>query len=142
MLRSIVALAGTVLLVGASARSAQAMTDDEVVKAHVPFAFQVEGTHLPAGDYVLKPLDINTPGAIEIRSVTASGPAAAFLTVPEDSGSATQPRLLFDDVGNQHFLRGILVPGQTGAEVPVPDAEVMAARDVAAQSSGAASHRR
>ena len=139
MLRSIVAIAGTALLLGVSARPAPAMTDDKVLKAHVPFAFRVEGTSMPAGDYVLKPLDINAPGLIEIRSATLAGPAAVFLTIPEESGAIEHAKLLFDDVGKQKFLRAILVPGQTGGELPVASAELRAARKVAAEAVHAAS---
>lgn len=137
MLRSIVAIAGTALLLGVSARPARAMTDNLVLKAHVPFAFSVEGTSMPSGDYVLKPLDAN--GLIEIRSADLSGPAAVFLTIPAASGSIEHAKLQFDDLGKQKFLRAILLPGQRGAELPVATAEVRAAREVAAEAVHAAS---
>jgi hypothetical protein len=135
MLRSIVTVAGGALLMWAgAARPARAMTDNEIVKAHVPFTFHVLGTTLPAGNYTLKQLDINEPGAIEIRSVRLDGPAVIFLTVPKSSGTANQPQLLFDDVGQQKFLRAIVLPDQTGVELPEAKAEVDTARRIAAQA--------
>jgi hypothetical protein len=127
MLRSVVAIAGGALLLGAvAARPARAMADDEVIRAHIPFAFNVEGQRMPAGDYVLKCMGINEPSVVEIRNANGSGPAALFLTNREDSGNITQPKMVFDDVGHQRFLRDILVPNQTGAEVPLAPAEVQA----------------
>jgi hypothetical protein len=123
------------LLLGAcAARPAHAMTDNQVVKAHVPFAFHVEDKWMPAGNYTLKPMEISEPGLIEIRSVETSGPAAVFLTVPKDRGTSNEPELLFDDVGHQKFLRAIVLPDQTGAELPVVAAEVQAARKLATQA--------
>lgn len=133
MSRNVVAVAGLALLLGVTARPAHALADGEVVKAHIPFAFQVGATPMPAGDYVLKTIDINARGLIEIRSAGGAGPAAAFLTIPEGAGSIASAQLKFDDVGSQRFLRAILVPGQGGDELPVASAEVQAAREIAAQ---------
>jgi len=128
MLRSIVAVAGAALL---SATAAHAMTEREVVKAHIPFAFRVEGVRMPAGDYRLKPMDITLPAVYEIRRTDARGPAAVFLTIPKPSGSITRAQMVFDDVGKQKFLRAVLLPGENGIELPVVRAEVRAARKVA-----------
>jgi hypothetical protein len=133
MLRSSVAITGAVLLLGATAaRPAHAMTDREVVKAHVPFAFRVLGEQMPAGDYEIKPIDVNLPGVIEIRRTHGGGSAAVFLTIPKDSGSIRHARMVFDDVGKQKFLRAVLLPGENGVELPVASAEVRAAHEVAA----------
>jgi hypothetical protein len=134
MLRSTVAIAGAALLLGATAaRPAHAMTDREVVKAHVPFPFRILGEQMPAGDYELKPIDINLPGVVEIRSAHGGRPAAVFLTIPKNSGSISHAQMLFDDVGKQRFLRAILLPGENGVELPVASAEVRAAHKVAAE---------
>ena len=128
MSRNIAAIAGAALLMGATAaRPAHAMTGREVVKAHIPFAFQILGERMPAGDYVLKPLDVESPGVIEIRRTDGHGPAAAFLTIPKASGSISRAQMVFDDVGKEKFLRAILLPGENGVELPVANAVVRAA---------------
>jgi hypothetical protein len=128
-------MAGFALLLGVvAARPASAMTDTERVKAHVPFAFRVSGEQMPAGDYELKPIDINLPGVVEIRRTHGGGPTAVFLTIPKNSGSISHAQMLFDDVGKQKFLRAILLPGENGVELPVASAEVRAAHKVAAEA--------
>lgn len=135
MSRSIVAIAGATLLLGATAaRPAHALTEKELVKAHVPFAFRIPGGQMPAGDYELKPVDVTLPGVVEIRRTHGGGPAAVFLTVPKDSGSISHAGMVFDDVGTQKFLRAILLPGENGVELPVASAEVRAAHKVAAEA--------
>ena len=136
MSRSIAAIAGAALLLGATAaRPAHAMTDRGLVKAHVPFAFRIAGEQMPAGDYELKPLGVNLPGVIEIRRTQGGGPAAVFPTISKSSGSISHGQMVFDDVGKQKFLRAILLPGEDGLELPVASAEVQAAHDVAAEAS-------
>jgi len=136
MLRSIVAIAGATLLLGATAaRPAHAMTDNELVKAHVPFAFQVQGRQMPAGDYELKPLDVTHPEVIEIRRTHSGDSPVVVLALPKDSGSISHAQMVFDDVGRQKFLRAILLPGEKGFELPVASAEVRAAHTVAAEAN-------
>ena len=128
-------IAGRVLLLCASAaRTAGAMTDNETVKAHVPFAFHVGATAMPAGDYTLKPVDMITPNLLEIRGTNPIGPVAVFLGVPTDSGHHSEPELVFDDVGKEKFLRAILLPNQTGVRLPETHAEIEIAREVAARA--------
>jgi len=135
MSRNTIAVAGFALLLGAAAaRPASAMTDDDVVKAHVPFAFRVSGERMPAGDYEIRSLD-TLHGVIEIRRA-GGGPAAVSLTTPKGLRSIKKARLVFDRVGNQRFLRAVLLPGEGGVEIPVVGgAEVRAARAVAADAS-------
>jgi len=130
-----IAIAGRVLLLCATvAPPVGAMTDNETVTAHVPFAFHVGATSMPAGDYKLKPIDMSAPSLMEIRGTNPIGPVAVFLGVPSDSSRGTQPELVFDDVGKEKFLRAILLPSQTGVELPEGRAEVEAARELAARS--------
>jgi hypothetical protein len=134
MSKSIV-IAGRVLLMCASAAPpVGAMTDNETVTAHVPFAFHVGATFMPAGDYTLKSVDICAPTVIEIRGTNPIGPVAIFLGVPRDGSRGAQPELVFDDVGKEKFLRAVLLPNQTGVELPDTRAELAAARELAARS--------
>ena len=141
MLKMAGAVAGGVLLLGAGVtRSACAMTDNVVVKAHVPFAFEVLGERMPAGDYEVKMLDVNQPGLLEIRSVRGDGPAALVITTPKDAVAIPGAEMRFDDVGRDKFLRTILLPDREGAQLPVSQAERVAARGVAAKAVKAHSH--
>jgi hypothetical protein len=136
MSRSIVATAGAVLLVSATAaRPAHAMTGRDLVKAHVPFAFQVEGRPMPAGDYELKALDANHPDLIEIRSTSRGESPVVVLVVPKDSGSVRKAQMVFDDVGREKFLRAVRLPGEEGFQLLVANAELQAAREVAAEAT-------
>jgi hypothetical protein len=136
MSRSKVAVAaGALLLSATAARPARAMVDADVVKAHLPFAFQVMGDSMPAGDYLVKPMDANSPGLLEIRRTDASGPVAVVLAIPKESGSISHAQMVFDDVGKEKFLRAILLPGESGFELPVANAELRAAREVAAEAT-------
>ena len=141
MLKMTVAAAGGALLLGAvAARPASAMTDDVIVKAHVSFPFEVLGERMPAGDYEVKAMDVNQPGLLEIRSEQVGGPAMVVLASPRASGEVTHAQMLFDDVGQDKFLRAIVLPDREGVQLPVSQAEVLAAHEVAAKAVKARSH--
>jgi len=127
-------IAGVLLLCASAARTAGAMTENETVKAHVPFAFHVGATAMPAGDYTLKSVDMITPSLVEIRGTNPIGPVAVFLGVPTDGGQRSEPELVFDDVGKDKFLRAILLPNQTGVRLPKTRAEIEVARELGARA--------
>jgi hypothetical protein len=138
MSRSVVAIAGGVLLLGVTAaRPARCMTERDVVKAHVPFAFEVEGTHLPAGDYELRLEGTYAPGVVELRELGPDSRAMLVITNAENSGPIRHAELVFDGIATQKFLRAVRLPGEGGVELPVVSAEVQAARNVASQSQPA-----
>jgi hypothetical protein len=130
MLRSVAGIAaGAALLLATGARPALAMNDNVVIKAHVPFAFEVDGQSMPAGNYVVSPVGVDEWSVMEIQNADGHGPAGVFLTVPR----GVQPRgghakMVFDRVDGQMFLRSIRLPGQTGEALPVDRAELRAAR--------------
>jgi hypothetical protein len=127
MLKSLAGIvAGTALLLAAGAHPARAMTDTVVIKAHIPFAFQVEGQKMPAGDYVLTPAGINELSLLKVENVEG-GSTALFLTLPQAiATSSGHAEMVFDHIGNQRFLRSIRLPGKTGEDIPVVRAEVHA----------------
>ena len=95
-----------VLMVGAHAAVARA---DEPVVAHVPFAFIVGESRLPAGDYIVKELD-GDPGVISIAS-TARHQSRFTLTLGSTSSSGDkpgQPRLVFEKFEDQYFLARVV----------------------------------
>jgi hypothetical protein len=130
MLRSVIGVAaGAALVFAVGARPANAMASDVVLKAHVPFAFEVDGQTLPAGTYRIQTADFNEPNVVEIRNTDGHGPDELFLTVAtRESTRLQRSELVFDKVGNQRFLRSILIPGERGASVLARRAELQAVR--------------
>lgn len=130
----VAAAAGLTFVLVAGTRPAQAF--EETVTAHVPFAFHVGEQSLPAGDYVIKPLDHLEPNLLEIRTRQRTGAVAIFWTTPEEPRAATdRAEMLFDDVGKQKFLREIRVPDDAGAWLNISHPEVQAARESASSAS-------
>jgi hypothetical protein len=86
--------------------SAAAARADERVVAHVPFAFIVGESRLPAGDYIVKDM-ADDPAVIEITS--ADGHRSTFMLTMASSSSAmsAQPRLVFEKFEDQLFLARI-----------------------------------
>jgi hypothetical protein len=130
MLRSVIGVAaGAALLLVAGVGPASAMPDNVALKAHVPFAFEVDGQTFPAGNYRIQPAGFNEPNVIEIRNTNCNGPDKFFLTVPrKESPSLQHSEMVFDKVGNQRFLRSILIEGESGASVLAMRTEVQAVR--------------
>jgi hypothetical protein len=93
-----------VLVVVSSASVARA---EELVVAHVPFAFIVGDSRLPAGDYVVRDVD-NDPTVISITN--ADGHQSTFtLTTPSSSVEmAAQPGLVFEKFNDQYFLARVV----------------------------------
>lgn len=110
------ALVAAVALMG----SAKAQMPAEV-KTHVPFAFMVGDTTLPAGKYVIKPMDEG-----QIRVAMASGAPSVIHTVQSTEGVEEAPRteLVFHRYGDREFLSQIRIEGyQDGVALPPSTAE-------------------
>jgi len=130
MLRYVVAIAaGAALALAVGTRPAEAMSEGVVVEAHVPFAFQVNGRTLPAGDYHVKSIGIYERNVLEIASTDPNGPSEFVIALPQDSSrDLHHAEMIFDEVGAQHFLRAIEVPGVKGARLNTAPAELKAVR--------------
>jgi len=129
MSRTAVVAGLAVFLAGTSVSASAAGLAGEALDAHVPFAFEVRGTSMPAGSYVIREAQEVDPNLLEIRS--ADGERAAFFFV-EDSGTrsatAVQPRLVFDRVGEQRFLRSLRLADGDRERLPVTTDEILLAR--------------
>ena len=86
---------------------ANAQIDTSVtIQADVPFAFVVGNTTLPAGKYVIRGIDDNRPGVLELRSVNGR----KTIVIDTDNAEANPERLqskselVFDKVGDKYFL--------------------------------------
>jgi hypothetical protein len=98
----VVLATATLAVVGASAASA-----DEVVMTNVkvPFAFIVGDARLPAGDYTVRQASAGLD-VLEIVSVDGRH-AALITTVPSTPDPADKNEVVFEKVGQEHFLSRI-----------------------------------
>jgi hypothetical protein len=105
---------GVLMLPGIREVSAQSPTI-----AKVPFAFVVEGTVMPAGEYrlAMRPGDPST-----LQIVSTGGDAAMFVNVSSNEArkAAGEPTLVFRRVGTGYFLSRVNVPGENAREIAVP----------------------
>ena len=91
------------------------------VEANIPFAFRVGDATMPAGKYIVSPLD---EGQIEVSAVSGK-PSAVYIV---ETTSADQPagktELIFHRYGNQEFLSQLVLEGeQEGLALPASKAE-------------------
>jgi len=110
---SFVVLGAVALLLGGvtAARAA------DTIRAKVPFAFVVNGTLLPAGDYVFA-RDANQP---EVISITSADGAHSTLALARRSSNAAgkEPTLEFERVGTQMHLLEVVLSFGNGRELEV-----------------------
>jgi hypothetical protein len=122
MIKSITTALGALVLGGAAllitASTARAAVDEGVVKANIPFAFQVAGKTLPAGTYEIQ-ID-RQELSVSVRS-DPKGPSAMenIITSIADPGPglAAEARVVFDLVGDNHILSEVWCPGADGVLV-------------------------
>lgn len=79
------------------------------LEANIPFAFSVDNTQLPAGEYIIHPI-----GEIENTTLQIENPAkniGVFILIRNDQFTEMPKtsELTFDKIGNHYFLRGITV---------------------------------
>ena len=87
-----------------------------LIKTSIPFAFNVEGKTLPAGQYEFVP-DTES-GSMRVVPAAGKGPAVLALVVTRMAGSIhTTPNdshVVFDNVGDVLTLSEVWMPGQDG----------------------------
>ena len=94
-------------VVSASVCGASAARADDLVTAHVPFAFIVGDSRLPAGDYVVKQLD-DDPDVIQITSTRGHQATFTMTQTLSSTEMSAQPRLVFEKFENQYFLSQVI----------------------------------
>jgi hypothetical protein len=95
-----------------------ASAQDQPFKADVPFAFTVGNRELPVGSYRIQPFG---PTQVRIENAEHEVFASAFGIVSSKSWDENK-KLVFDKVGEQYFLRGI-VSTSTMLELPKSNSE-------------------
>jgi len=105
---------GVLMLPGIGDVSAQSPT-----RAKVPFAFIVEGTVMPAGEYrlAMRPGDPST-----LQIMCTDGESAMFVHVSSNEARTTagEPTLVFRRIGQGYFLSRVNVPGEDVRQIAVP----------------------
>ncbi|MBI3682412.1 MAG: hypothetical protein HY235_18690 [Acidobacteria bacterium] len=96
------------------AAPAMAQVNDRL-QATIPFAFQVGGKMLPAGDYDI--LLNASPGVVVLRN-SENYQAAGVLTHRTERKPSAQPSLVFERHGESHFLSTVWPSSGTGYQVP------------------------
>ena len=96
-------LIGTLSLAVLSLTFTSGANAQSIVKADVPFAFNVGASQMPAGSYQIK--EDHTRLSICILNVKTG----VLVTVPvqQDSYTAAHPTMIFRNVGDRHFLARI-----------------------------------
>ena len=116
-------LAAVILLSGLG-MAAKAESRTEVVVT-LPFEFVASGKTFPAGTYTAGRL--TDAGLSGLRLTNRANGTSVFVLPDEvESSSANKPKVIFKQVGNQHFLSAI----QTADEVyniPVPRSVILEA---------------
>jgi hypothetical protein len=109
---------GAAAVLAASAGLAQA---SDSVTAKIPFAFVVNGTQLPAGDYVVSRA-AQTPELIEISTTDGRRVALVLSQRSGDEDVKLQPRLEFERVGKQFYLSEVTLGRGNSREIAAPAA--------------------
>jgi hypothetical protein len=108
------------LVVGGVVANAQVDSVPQI-EANINFAFMVGDTKLPAGKYMIRTTDDESPNVLELSSVDKPSTSVIFDTEnaqTRDGQIPNKTELVFDKVGDQYFLSQIWVAGtSTGNEL-------------------------
>lgn len=97
---------------GGVVANAQVMSVPQI-EVNVPFDFVVGDTRLPAGKYQIRAIDDNSNDVLEIRSANSRTSVIFDTEAAENRGELVKNKtqLVFDKVGDEHFLFQIWVEG-------------------------------
>lgn len=114
---------GVLLAAGNVTSNAQALIEGSI-ETTIPFAFIVKDTTLPAGKYILRRVDPNDPGILEISNARNR---TTVLFEAQNTQANRTPRdaeLVFDKVGDQYFLAQVWTSGsEDGYQLPETKAQ-------------------
>jgi hypothetical protein len=100
-----IALFATASLVAVGSASAQ---QEHAAKADIPFSFAAGNQVLPSGTYVV------TSGSSRIVRIDNRQQSISIVMVgtPDADTATNNPKLVFDRIGNQYFLREVVCTNQ------------------------------
>ena len=101
------------MLVAVVARAAQAQSNGSpLMHAHIPFAFHVGSTELPAGEYNIAVLNPSSDRKV-LRIQSTDGRVSAIVTtVDQNTKSAEKSKLVFHRYGETYFFAQAQVSGE------------------------------
>ena len=103
-------------LVSLTAR--QALAQDRVVTADIPFEFTVCKEQLPAGQYRIEPFSRSNPSIVVFRSQDNHSVEIVCTRDVQGTRLSGKGKLIFNRYGFQYFLSEVWFPGElTGNEV-------------------------
>jgi len=108
---------GAAVMVLGAASSARA--DQEVV-ARVPFDFIVGGLRLPAGKYLVT----QNQALVSIASTDRRHFAFVLMNPMSSDEAGTAPRLVFERIGEDHFLAQVVAGPNEGSEILLTPAQM------------------
>jgi hypothetical protein len=98
--------------------SAQLVRAQEPVLANIPFAFTAGSMALPAGEYRVEKMAIDS-SMLLIRSTDGSAAKIVASNAAQANGPQVQSKLVFHRYGNRYFLSQVWVAGNSqGRELP------------------------
>ncbi len=89
---------------------------DYVLRVHVPFAFVVGRSTLPAGDYIVQQDGLN--GIVTLQNRTARSSAAVISLNGDYSLRGKEPHLVFQRINGQTVLTQIQLTGASTRLMP------------------------
>ncbi len=89
----------------------------EGLKVNIPFAFVVGNSTLPAGEYLLRRLDLGHGSAEAIQQVDGSVSMMVLTRTADQNDQKTEPRLIFNQYGSQRFLSQIWTGAGSGRQL-------------------------
>ena len=108
---------GAAVMVFGVASSARA--DQEVV-ARVPFDFVVGGVRLPAGKYLVT----QNKALVSIESSDRRHFAFVLMSPMSSDLAGLEPRLVFERIGEDHFLAQVVAGDKEGREILLTPAQM------------------
>lgn len=124
MLMLIVVLALATAVVSANAQSANR------VKASIPFEFVVGDKSLPAGDYLVKSMNV-AGDALMIQSADSGKSAVRLTGQTQEMKRSTHARLVFHRYGQTNFLAQVWTGEKIGRELAKSKQERAIERELA-----------
>jgi hypothetical protein len=109
-------LTALVLTLTINSTQAQAQINGQL-EATIPFQFHVGDSKLPAGKYLIQPLDDSDLTVLEIRSADGSTSALFEVQLTQANSTPNKGELTFDKYGNRYFLEKVFDEGHpTGSQ--------------------------
>lgn len=104
--RTAAAMAAVLLCAAGTARASA----ETVMKANVPFAFEVNGHSFPAGTYLIQRDDMSSPSVLIIRGADKGNHATAMVMTMADNGqdpAGSRPALTFKRHEREYQLSSV-----------------------------------